>query len=285
MDESNTLIDNSEAGELVQDNSQWHPGFSALGSVPGMLPTGTLHPTLQIATQAGAGTSPDEDPESELDAEDEEDEEMDDDDNFDDAFEEDALVGTVAPTGGGLDVNVGLQSPAPEISPPNPFSHPPEPPDFESLLSNEDSTLSEEYSDLPDLEEIPVEDQNEQQTDEGNAQTQDYFFRLTNARVRSARRTLESSISKAREKRRTILAHYTCQNLSQLRRSTFQHSSNGRTGYPPVPRHPVRCRLEKTPARLIPQPSPLPASIESKNATGLQLLDSTGTSQHDSADP
>lgn len=175
MDESNTLIDNSEAGELVPDNSQWHPGFSALGSVPGMLPTGTLHPTLQTVAQAGAGTTPDEDPESEIDAEDEEDEEMDDDDNlvnFDDALEEDALGGFVAPTGEGLDVNIGVQPPAPEIYPPNPLSHPPEAPEFESSLSNEDSTLSEEDSDLPDLEEIPAEDQNEQQMNQGNAQTQ-----------------------------------------------------------------------------------------------------------------
>lgn len=172
MDESNTLIDNSEAGELVHDNSQWHPGFSALGSVPGMLPNGTLPPTLQTATQAGAGTTPDEDPESEIDAEDEEDEEMDDDDNLDDAFEDDALGGIVAPTGGGSAVNIGLQPPAPEIFPPNPSSHPPDAPELESLLSNEDSTLLDEDSDLPDLEEIPVEDQNEQQMNEGNSHTQ-----------------------------------------------------------------------------------------------------------------
>ena len=214
------MIDNSEAGELVQNNSQWHPGFSALGSVPGMLPNGTLPPTPQTATQAGADASPDEDSEFEIDAEDEEDDEMDDDDDLDDAFEEDALGGIVAPTGGGSVVNIGLQPPATEISPPNPLSPTPEPPDF-SLVSNEDSTLSEEDSDLPDLEEIPVEDQNEQQMNEGNAHTEQYSFRLTNARTRSGRRRLEDSISKAPERRSTVLGHHTRQNLSQLRRSTF----------------------------------------------------------------
>ena len=153
VDENNTLIDNSEAGELVHNNSQWHPGFSALGSVPGVLPTATLPPTFQPAMQAEAATTPDEEPENEGDDVDEEDEEMDDDDNFNDAFDEDLDEGGAAIEEASV-VDLNLQPPAPGGVSPNPLHHASEVPEFVSFQSNEDSTLSEEESDLLDLEEV-----------------------------------------------------------------------------------------------------------------------------------
>lgn len=230
VDESNTLIDNSEASELVHNNSQWHPGFSALGSVPGMLPTETLASTIQNATQqnptqVGPSTTP-EDPESDIDAVDDEDdemdEEMDDEDSFDyDAFEEGTLDEGVAAIEGTLDAHIGFQPPAPAILPPNPVSHTPEAPEITSLVSNEDFTLSEDDSDLPDLEEVSVGDQHEQQTTEGNARTPYIFVRIANARVLRGRTRFVYPIFKTRESNSTVLRHHARQNLSQLHRSTL----------------------------------------------------------------
>lgn len=93
MDEGNALIDNSEAGELVENNSQWHPGFSDIGSVPGNLSIGTVPPTSQTVAQTTAVTIADPDflDHDESETEDEADEDMDEIDDVDDAFDEDAL--------------------------------------------------------------------------------------------------------------------------------------------------------------------------------------------------
>lgn len=210
MDESNTLIDNSEAGELVHNNSQWHPGFSALGSVPGMLPTETLTPTLQTVAQAGPNTIPDEDPESEIDTVNEEydemDEEMDDEDSFDDdAFEEGTLDEGVTALGTTSDISISFQPTAPGITPPDPLSHTPDAPENASLPLNETLTLSSDDSDLPDLEDESVEDPHEQQTTEGNPRTPFVFVRLANPHVLSGPPRLQGQASKTRKRNGPVL--------------------------------------------------------------------------------
>ena len=165
MDESNTLIDCSEAGELVHNNSQWHPGFSALGSVPGTVPNGTMPPALETAVQATAVTVADQDleteDEAEEEAEDQAGEEMDETDNFDDAYDEDAL-------NEGEEVDPTNVSGVDQGTTSNQLSHIPDATEAEQLLPNESPLSGIEDSDLPDLEEIPVADQIDQQTTEGN---------------------------------------------------------------------------------------------------------------------
>lgn len=132
VDENNVLIDNSEAGGSVYNNSQRHPGFSAVGSVPGMLTTGMIPPALQTAGQAAAATSADQDVEDEMD-----------DEMLDDAFDEDAL-----------DEDEDALDAA----------------EVEPILSDESSVLESEDSELPDLEELPVADQTHQPTTEAAAE-------------------------------------------------------------------------------------------------------------------
>ena len=207
MDESNTLINNSEAGLSVHNNSQWHPGFSTLGSVPGMLPTGTMPPAIQTAGQAAAAISPDQDFEIEDEAEDEDevDEEMDETDYLDDAFDEDALDEDE------------------DAIPPSVFSHTVDATENYHLPSGESSIPESEDSDLPDLEEIPVIDQTDQQMTEGNEWLQHGLILLANSRLRSGRRREHTSL-KNRENIRSDLGHHTHQ---VLRRSTFQPTSSG----------------------------------------------------------
>lgn len=116
-----------------------------------MLSTGTLPPALQTAGQAAAITA-DQDVEIEDEAEDEDeaDEDMDETDNLDDAFDEDALDEDG------------------DAIPPNVLSHTLDAAEVDHLISDESSIPESEDSDLPDLEEIPVTDQTDQQTTEGN---------------------------------------------------------------------------------------------------------------------
>ncbi len=150
--ETNTLIDNSEAGELVQNNSQWHPGFTGLGSVPGVLPTGTIPPALPTGVQAAMATTVDQNSEIEDEDEDEANEEMDEIDNFDDALSEDSI-----------DAFLGQALPLQ-------MSYTLDPAEVEQSLSEENSTLDDEDSDVPDLEDIPMADPNNQQATQGNKQ-------------------------------------------------------------------------------------------------------------------
>lgn len=115
-----------------------------------MLPPGTLPPTQQTAIQASEATTPDEGPEDDIEAMEAGEDEMDDDDTLDDASDEDALSEGDDPTVTAF-----------ETHPSNQMSHTLEAAEGEPLLSNEDS-------DLPDLEEIPVADQISQQMTEGN---------------------------------------------------------------------------------------------------------------------
>ena len=159
MDESNTLIDNSEVGELVPDNSQWHPGFSALGSVPGVLPTVTATPATVQATEI---TTADPDLEMDDQADDETDEEMDDLDDEDDEDSSDEIeeaelmaLGAAVAVGGALMVDPTL-----DVA------------DVGQLFSNEDITTSDDDSDLPDLEEVPMAEQTGQPAPQGKQRLQ-----------------------------------------------------------------------------------------------------------------
>ena len=251
MDESNTLIDNSEVGELVHNNSQWHPGFSALGSVPGVLPTGTAAPAT---VQATAITTADPDLDMDDQVEDETDEEMDemddlvdedDEDDEDDLDDEDSLdededadlmaLGAAVTVGAALMVDPTLD--AAEVG---------------QLFSDEDIITDDDDSDLPDLEEVPMAEQTGQPAPEGKEQLQRHSFWLANTRLRSGARALEELISKLRKRHRSVLGHHTRQDLSEFHRSTFQPTSNGGKRHPPISRHSFRRRPETPPARFIP---------------------------------
>ena len=160
MDESNTLIDNSEVGQMVHNNSQWHPGFSALSSVPGVLPTETATPAT---VQATAITTADPDFEMDDEVEDETDEEMeemDEMDSLDDEDDEDSLdeneeadsiaLGAAVTVGAALMVDPTLDPAA-----------------VGQLFSNEDITTDDDDSDIPDLEEVPMAQQTGQPAPEG----------------------------------------------------------------------------------------------------------------------
>ena len=272
MDESNTLIDNSEVGELVHDNSQWHPGFSALGSVPGVLPAGTATPATAQATEI---TTADPDLEMDDQADDETDEEMDEIDGLDDEDDEDSpdeneetALGAAVTVGGALAVDPTLDAA-----------------DVGQLLSNEDITSDDDDSDLPDLEDDPMAEQTGQPAPEGKGTASGHEYWLANSPLRSGARALEELISKLREKHRSFLGHHTRQDLSEFHRPTFQPTTNRRQRHTPVSRHSFRRRPQTPPARFIPQPGPLPTSIEPKNAARLPLPKSNGTSQHDRPDP
>ena len=245
MDESNTLIDNSEVGELIHDNSQWHPGFSALGSVPGVLPTGTATPAT---VQATGITATDSDLEMDDQADDETDEEMDetdatdglddeDDEDFPDENEEADLMasGAAVTVGGALTVDPTLDAP-----------------DVGQLFSNDGITTDDDDSDLPDLEEVPSAEQTGQPAPEGKGTASSHAYCLANSPVRSGTSALEELISKRREKHRSFLGHHTRQDLPEFYRPPFQPPSNGRQRHPPLSRHSFRRRPQTPPARLIP---------------------------------
>ena len=157
MEESSTLIDNSEAGELVQNNSQWHPGFSALGSVPGMAPTHAVPLILQTTGQAPAATNADEAVWTEDETEDEADEEMDEVDV--DGFDANVLENIVAL---GEFVNeANLAGPS------DPLSHTLDPAGTEHLLSDGSTVSEDEDSDLLDFGNVPGAHQADQQMVEG----------------------------------------------------------------------------------------------------------------------
>ena len=149
-DEGNALIDNSEAGELVENNSQWHPAFSDIGSVPGNPSIGTVPPTTQTVAQATAATIADPDflDDDEGETDDQADEDIDEIDDVDDAFDEDALD----------DEEEDLLAASSW-----------DPSEVEHMLSNHNYISSDSQdSVIPDLEEVPSEPLTYQQLLEGN---------------------------------------------------------------------------------------------------------------------
>lgn len=97
--------------------------------------------------------------------EDEANEEMDEIANFDDALNEDSLD---------EDEETGVTafgaSLLGEPTLPNQLSYTLDPAEVEQLLSDENSALDDEDSDVPDLEDISMADPNNQQTTQGNEQ-------------------------------------------------------------------------------------------------------------------
>ena len=169
MDEGSTLIDNSKAGELVENNSQWHPGFSTLGSVPGSLSIGTLPPTPQAIAQATAATLAETDlldSDEEAEMEDEVDEDMDEIDDVDDAFDEDALDDEEEAQLAAFALESSINEPNPQAHTADPFSYLTE---VEQILSNDDFISAAAYSETPGLEEVSSASQTDQQRLQGNA--------------------------------------------------------------------------------------------------------------------
>ena len=159
VEEGRTLIDNSKAGEFVENNSQWHPGFSNIGSVPGYL----VPPTPQTVAQATAATIADPDflDHDESETEDESDEDMNEVDEVDDAFDEDALDVEEEAQLAAFASESLVNEPVPQAHTADAISYLTE---VEHILSNE-SFISE----LPDLGEVPSAPETDQQTLEGNA--------------------------------------------------------------------------------------------------------------------
>ena len=160
------MIDNSEAPELAQNNSQWHPGFN-IDTVP---------PALQTAVQTPAAITTDQglqiEDEAEDEADGEADEEIDDTNSIDDAFDEDAWDLDEE-----ADLMMALGEPSiddPTLQPhsadavsPNPLSQTIDPPAVEHLHSDQNPILEDEEPDVPNPEEIPVAHQH---AIEGNEQ-------------------------------------------------------------------------------------------------------------------
>ncbi len=166
----NTLINNSEAVGLVQDNSQWHPGWITLSSVP---PNGVAGPDLQTVVQVPAAPTTDQD----LQIEDEEveaDEEMTDINEIDDSSDGDSPdgVGEVDIMAFEAAVLSEPNSLAAEAASSNPLPPTLNPAEVEPLLSDELSSSSEDDdSEITDLEEMPLADETEQQAVEGKLLT------------------------------------------------------------------------------------------------------------------
>ena len=178
------MIDNSEATELVQNNSQWHPGFN-IDMVP---------PALQTAVQTPEATTTDQglqiEDGAEDEADDETDEEMDDTNSIDDAFDEDAWdLGEEADLMMGLEETFNndptLQPHAADAVSPDPLSQTIDPTAVEHIQSDQNPILEDEDPDLPNPEEIPVAHQH---TAEGNEQLQHDHGQFANNRLRRGRR-------------------------------------------------------------------------------------------------
>ena len=168
MDEGNALIDNSKAGELFENSSQWHPGLSTLGSVPGNLSIGTIPPNLQAVAQATAATIVDPDilVHDEGETDDEADEDMDEVDDVDDTFDEDVLDEEEEAQLAAFRLESSINKPIPQTTEADAISYPTE---IEQILSNDNSISDAEDSNLPDLVEGPSAPQTDQQMLEGNA--------------------------------------------------------------------------------------------------------------------
>ena len=168
MDEGSTLIDNSKAGELVENNSQWHPGFSTLGSVPGNPSIGTIPPTPQAIAQATAATLADPDflDHDEGETEDEMDEDMDETDDVDDAFDEDALDDDEEAQLAAFALESSINEPTSQAHTADAISYLTE---VEQILSNDDFISAAAYSETPGLEEVSSASQTDRQTLGGNA--------------------------------------------------------------------------------------------------------------------
>lgn len=164
------MIDNSESGDLVPNNSQMHPGFSAWGSVPGMLPVETIPPALQTAVQAAAATTATQYFDMEDEAEDGTDEEMDEVDDLDDAFDEGALnEGEEANlTASGEPHLVGSLG----VTVPTPLPHTQVAALVGQVQPNEYSTSEDDDSDLPEIDQISEAGQTDQQMIQGNERRQ-----------------------------------------------------------------------------------------------------------------
>ena len=199
MNKCKTLIDNSDAPEFIQNNSQWHPGWISQSAVTEMLPPGTL-PTVSLqqtaptttdqSIQIGDEAEDEDEGEDEDEDEDEDeneneaggegegegevDEEMDD---FDDALDADALDedGEASIAANGQSV---LLTNAVGAAPSQALANAIDPTVTEQLLSLGNSFSGDEGLDLPDLEEMPVVGQTDQQTIEGNDYLQHRFDQL-----------------------------------------------------------------------------------------------------------
>lgn len=167
MDAADNLIYNPGTRELVQNDSQWHPGFPTLDSVPGTLPTGTVAPALlQTAVQAPLATIADQDllAEDEAEVEDETDEDMDEIDDIDDDFDEDAVDDAEDTL---LTAYAEAFANQPTLQPYVPDQHP-YLPEVEYSMSDDQLSSEAEASDLPDLEEVLEPHETDQQTVDGS---------------------------------------------------------------------------------------------------------------------
>ena len=176
VDEGNTLVDNSKAGELVENNSQWHPGFSTLGSVPGNLSIGMVPPIPHGVAQGTAVADPDFLDHDEGETEDEADEDMDELDVVNDdsdeaalAAEEAALAAEEAAQLAAFALESSANGPIPQAYTADAISYLSE---VEHILSNDSFISDAEDSDIADFEEMLSEgsaSQTDQQMLEGNA--------------------------------------------------------------------------------------------------------------------
>lgn len=290
MDEGNTVIDNSKAGELVENNSQWHPLFS-FDSVPGNLSISAVPLTAQTVAQATAATIADPDflDHDEGETEDEANEDMDFfTDDVDEAFEAfEALDEEDEAQLAAFALESSIPEPIPQAHAAETMSSltEDEQPVFEQieleqLLSNDDFISDTEETDLPDLEEAPSAPQTDQQMLEGNAYLHHSLDQIAADHLRSNTSRPPPPIPSSRERDPPVPIHHPA---SRPRHSPFQPPPDLPTRHPPLPLP----HLPHHPILLFPlptDPSPLPPSPPSKNAPRLQPPLPHGTPQHDLPD-
>ena len=168
LEKGNILIDNSKAGELLENNSQWHPGFSNIGSVPGNPPTVTVPPTPQTIAQASAAMIADPDflDHDESESEDEADEDMDEIDEVDDSFDANLLNNVDEAQFAAFALQSMTNGPTPQAHTANAISYFLE---ADQISSDSDSDSGAAYSGMPDLEVAPSAPETDEQTQKGIA--------------------------------------------------------------------------------------------------------------------
>ena len=286
VDAADNLIYNPGARELVQNNSQWHPGFPTLDSVPGTLPTGTVAPALlQTAVQAPLATIADQDllAEDEAEVEDETYEDMDEIDDIGDDFDEDAVddaEDTLLTTYAEAFAN------QPTLQPYAPDQHP-YLPQVEYSMSDDQLSSEAENSDLPDLEEVLEPHETDQQTVDGSECLHHNAAQRANPLYSGQRRQYRGPVFSSPGRKKPMADHYSPQNPFPLRQTTLQRPPNRPKRHLSLPRHPLRYRPEINYHPSVTNPfitSLLPTSPEPEIGPRFRLPRPTRTPQHDGPD-
>lgn len=288
MTEGDTLIDNSETGDLVQNNSQLHPGFPTSGSAPGTPPTGTVSPALQTAVQAPPAATADQgfSDEDEAEVESMMDDAMDMINHIVDIFDEDA-VDDAEDTA--LTAYAEASANQPTLQPYETDQHPYLP---EVQYSLSDDLLSSETEDsgLPDLEEVLEPHETDQQTVDSSECLHHHATQRADHSLYSGRRGLHRGpISSSRERKKPMVDRYSTPKPCHRPQTTLQPPPNRPKRHPSLPRHHLRPLPENNHHHSVTKhpfiTTRLPSSPEPGNGPRFRQPRRRRTPQHDGPDP